>query len=310
MPPTPATHSKAPAAAAKRKKPLSKPRKTGSTKKAAPKGVRFRSRGPHKCTVNAEGKACQGMHKALAEAIGTGFDYDKAKKAGTLLVVPHPTADHFIPVGPTRNKRHLAYSAKQGQKLDHQCTAVVKLMQMPTLRIPLRAFFDKAHMDSVIKLKFGRVYKDSVAVKQVRRIRSVANTLMPETEQLLRYLHQQKLTPVSTQTPVASGKVGTQIDLVVATETGEHIVCELKNGCDKNFQHGKLPAFLHEWAWTQHRHYAFQTLMNGRLYRKTFPDRKVGPPRLIRVDRSGLHMYVPPQWALDAEPALAARMQC
>lgn len=304
MPPRAVTRSKPTGKATAKRRP--KPRTVRAT--ATPKGVRFRSRGPFKCTVNAEGKACTGMHRALADAIGTGFDYDAAKKAGTLREVPHPKADHFVPVGPTRNTRHLAYSKKQGVKLDQQVGHVVKLMQ--TQQIPMRAFFVKAQLDRVIVLKFGRTDRDAAAVKQVRRIRTVANTLMPETEQLLRYLVAQKLTPVSTQTPVASGKVGTQIDLVCANEAGEHIVCELKNGCSTNYQHGTLPAFLHNWAWTQHRHYIFQTLMNGRLYRKTFPDRKVGATRLIRVDRQGLHMYHPPQWALDAEPALAARMHC
>lgn len=299
-------------APSKRKKPLSKPRKVGQKKKPTvvplKGGVRFRSRGPFKCTLNADGKACTGLHKALEDVIGTGFDYAKSKAAGTLRVVPHPVADHFIPAGPTRNQRHLAYSKQQGCKLDQQVGHAVKLMQ--TMQIPMRAFFDKAHLDQVIRLKFGRVYKDKAVVSKVRRIRTVANTLMPETERLLRYLHSQKLTPFATQVPVASGKVGTQVDLVVTNEAGEYIIVELKNGYEKNYQHGTLPPFMHNWAWTQARHNMFQTMMEKHCFHKTFPDRKLGPARMIRLDSNGLHMYLVPGWMNDFEDALAKRMNC
>lgn len=307
MPPTPSRPHAAPKRAKAKAPPKARPRKAAE----APKGVRFRSRGPHKCTVNAEGKACTGMHKALADAIGTGFDYEKQKALNALVTVPHPPADAFVPVGPTKHTRKLAYSKQQGQRLDQQVGQVVKLFTMPTQRVPLRAFFDQAYRDHFIACKWGRTNLTLDAMKQVKRLRTVANNLMCETEQLVRYLHAQKLTPVSTQTPVASGKVGTQIDLVARNEAGEDIVFELKNGCQDNWQYGKMPAFLNNWAWTQHRHFIFQTLMNTRLYRKTFPDRKVVPGgRLIRIDRSGLHMYVPPQWAQDVETQLAQRMQC
>ncbi len=288
-----------------------KPAARAPRKVAAPKGVKFRSRGPHKCTINAEGKSCKGMHKALAEAIGTGFDYDAAKKAGTLKTVPIPKADVFIPIGNTKNTRKLAYSAQQGIRVDRQVGAVVKLMLMPTIKVPVRAFLEKSYMDHYVKLKFGTRPTSLEVIKKIRKIRSAANTLLPETEQLLRYMHTQKLTPVGTQVPVASGKVGTQVDLVLAVETGEHIVCELKAGCDTNFHHSKtMPAPFEGFLYTTHREHQLQTIMTSRLYTKTFPARKVKPPRLIRIDRAGLHVYLPPQWALDSEQQLAQRMGC
>lgn len=87
---------------------------------AAAAVVKFKARGPYKC-VTVNGNARTGMHPALFKAIGSGFDYNKAKANNTLKVVPMPPASEFYALDEaTKNTRTLAYSAKQGQRLDSQ----------------------------------------------------------------------------------------------------------------------------------------------------------------------------------------------
>lgn len=95
--------------------------------------VKFKARGPYKC-VTVNGHARTGMHPALFKAIGSGFDYNKAKATNTLQVVAMPPASEFYPLDEaTKNTRTLAYSAKQGQRLDTQesdsaCTSTQSLV--------------------------------------------------------------------------------------------------------------------------------------------------------------------------------------
>lgn len=320
------------AALAAKAKAKAKPRKAKPA--AMTKGVKFRSRGRYKCTTN-NGEPLTGMHDALGRAIGGGFDYDKLKNANRLLTVPLSVPSEFYPLhSQTKNTRRLQYSRQQGSKGDTQITSVVKLHLMKTQRVPLRVFVDKAERASFLKLKFGtspamQPERALQLTKQADRIRNLANALLPETDSIIRFLIRKKLTPVSTQTPVAAGAVGTQCDLVVTNPEGEHIVIENKVGCDVAFTHGKMmPYPFHSVAkvvdpvtqrvlvegkkglvFSTHRKYQLQALMTSRCYRRTFPDRKMGEPLLLRADRAGLHVYKVPQWAKDGEAALATRMK-
>jgi hypothetical protein len=295
-----------PKAARARAKPKTK---TKAKPRTTSTGVKFRSRGPFKCTVK-DGVALKGMHPALAAAIGAGFDYAKAKANKSLRALPHPAATEFIPRhAHAKNERRLAYSATQGKKTDSQISAVVKLHLMPTQQVPLRAFVDAAYRDHFLLLKFGKTSTSPLVGKQIKRIRAVANGLLPETDAIVRYLISHQLTPVGTQTPVACGAVGTQCDLVVKNNQEEHIVCEIKCGCETNWTHGKLmPRPLADLLFTTHREHTLQTLMTTRCYKRTFPQHKVGSGLLLRSARDGLHVYATPAWAKDAEQALAAKM--
>ena len=300
MPPKPRARARA------KPRPAVKPK---PRKVANSVGVKFRSRGPHKCTVR-DGVALMGMHKALARAIGQGFDYDACKANKTLRALPHPAATEFYPRhAHTKNERHLAYSAAQGKKTDSQLTSVVKLHLMPTLQVPLRAMVDAVFRDHWIALKFGRTSTSALVGKQVKRIRNLANGLLPETDAIVRFLIAKKLKPVSTQTPVACGAVGTQLDLLVEEADGTRIVLEVKTGCEKNLSHGKLllPVFP-TLLYTTHRVHLLQTLMSSRAYKRTFPTHKMGEPLLLRSAREGIFVYAMPQWAKDGEHALATRM--
>ena len=293
-------------------KAKAKPRKVATD---ASKSVKFRSRGPFKCTTQ-DGKALKGIHKALAEAISSGFNYDQSKKNNTLQVVPHPPATEFYPRhAHAKNERHLAYSAAQGKKADSQLTSVVKLHLMPTQLVPLRAFVDADFRNHWIALNFRHLpnmtdKQKLVLTKQAKRIRNLANGLFSETDAVIRFMITKKLSPVSTQTPVASGAVGTQLDLLCKNADNEHIVIEMKTGCEKSFTHGKMmPAPFQTLLFNTHREHILQTLMTSRCYRRTYPTRKVGAPLLLRSSRDGIHVYSMPQWAIDGEQALAMRMR-
>jgi len=310
--------------------------------------VKFKARGPYKC-VTVNGHARTGMHPALFKAIGSGFDYNKAKATNTLQVVAMPPASEFYPLDEaTKNTRTLAYSAKQGQRLDTQIGAVVKLHTGRDWKVPLRVFLHKETRDHFIRVKWqgcaGSIASDADA-KKIKRLRNLCNSLMPETHQVIRYLDKHGLDPIETQVAVARGEVGTPIDLVCyRASTDEYISCELKTGCEKNYTHGKLmgppfsgPLFAgytktgayvalptdtqeekdasrESWrqglCFTTHREHVLQNVMNSRLLRFTYPSRKVGVPLLLRADRQGLHVYRPPDWATKAELALAQRMGC
>lgn len=297
----------------KKKAATAKPRKVAKPCKAAAATgssvvVKFRGRGPHKCTT-VDGKGVRGMHSALAAAIGAGFNYDAAKKAGTLKVLAHPVSTKFFARhAHARNERRLAYSATQGKKADSQMTAVFKL-HTGAHKVPLRCFVDQAFLDHWKLVVFGKTSTSLDVGRQIKRIRAVANTLLPENDAVVRFLLAENLTPVGTQTPVACGSVGTQCDMVVKNAAGQHQVLELKCGCESNYSHGKLmPPPLHGLLYTTHREHTLQTLMTSRCYRRTFPLHKVGPPLLLRSDRMGLFVYDVPAWAKDAEAALAVKM--
>ncbi len=201
----------------------------------------------------------------------------------------------------------------------------MKLHREPLHQVPLRAFWDKPFRDAWLQAKWGSSKAlpgtlspstQTARLKLIRRVRTLATQLMPETEQLLRYLVGRRMRPLDTQVAVAAGRVGTTCDLVClrpnpTTQEDEHVVCEIKNGCTENLtddtpMREPFPGFL----FTTHREHLLQTMMSNYLYRRTFPAARMAPPQLLRMDREGLHRYAPPEWAITQETALARKMGC
>lgn len=286
--------------------PTAKARAAASRKLRKTSTVKFRARGPFKCVVN-DGKSCKGVHPALKARLFPSWDYKQAQDNASLRVIPHPRADHFLPAVATRNERHLAYSKQQGCKMDQQVTAVVKAHV--AAHVPLRAFYDADHLTHFVKRHFGTPLSDAQG-KQVRSLRNLRNSLLPETEHLLRLLDRLKLDPVSTQDVLAKGKLGTRADLICTDETGAYRVIELKNGCSSNYTHGRrMSTPFQDQLFSTHAEHVLQTLVTNALYRSTHLARTVGMPLLIRVDKQGAYVYHPPKWAVDGLPSLM-RMLC
>lgn len=276
-------------------------------KVADTKAARFRSRGPHKCVVNA-GVSCKGVHPFLKKHLFPSFDFAKCKANGTLRTSDPPAADLLLPMVDTKNARVAAYSKQQGTKMDTQVTSVVKLHTMPTLRVPLRAFYDTTHLAHYMHRHFGPS-PTPVQTKQIRRVRNLRNALLPETEHLMRLLDTMKLTPVSTQDVVALRTLGTRADLICLDKESKYRVIELKVGCNVNFSHGKLMAApYHTVPFSTHCEHLLQTALTHHLFRCTHPTRDVGPPLLIRLDRLGGHVYHQPGWVSAGMPTLLHRI--
>jgi len=182
-------------------------------------------------------------------------------------------------------------------------------------KVPLRAFFDATERNMFVKVQWGTppLSKIKEYEKERRRFRNTCSGMMNETEQLIRYLHARKLKPVATQVPVHWNKsLGTPIDLVCTDKDGARTrVIELKKGCDKSLSHGKkMKPVYPDRSFTTHNEHLLQTMMNDRLYRKTFEGRCVGPPMLIRISTTALHVYSVPSWARKNEHELATLMGC
>jgi hypothetical protein len=299
---TPAAKPKRRARAAPKPKRQAKPK---PKKVAAPlKAVRFQSRGPFKC-VKVEGASCQGVHPALRRALHD-FDYDAALKAHTLVTFDNPPAQTFVAALPTRNKRRLAYSSRQGSFFDTQLGSVVKIRLRH--QVPLRVFFDAPTRDHFLALKFGRA-----ATRESTSIRRLCARLLPETEHALRFLYQNNYNPVATQVPVADKeiKVGTRVDLVCTRPSAATThVFELKLGCERNYTHGRrLGAPFQNRVFTTHGEHQLQTVLTHWLYKRTFPTANMGAPVLLRCDRLGAHGYAPARWAVEGLPALLPRLK-
>jgi len=309
------------------------------TKPEAQKHARFRSRGPHKCVVSAEGRSLKGVHSVLAKTIAAKFNYDKAKENGTLREEKRERTEQCVPMPVCITKRRkLAYSKKEGTKLDGQMTRVAKLcfplsdarkkkgeLNTAEAAVPLMVlvdpqvraqYFATGHTSPPSLL--APYTPPSAALK--KRIQDLCGSLMNETLQVLHYLATHRWRIAGTQVVVAKGDVGTQVDLVLvrdscADENGqmqhEYLVCELKNGCTANWTHGKSMGSPYVGKlFTTHREYQAQTMLNGRLFRHRYPGRRMLPPLLMRPDRTGLWLDIVPAWMKEKEEALAARCGC
>ena len=90
-----------------------KPARKAVPKKTAPKAVKFRSRGAHKC-VTIHNKSCAGVHPALKRALFPWYVYNKDHD------MPAATAQLFAKSLTPKNTRRLPYSQKQGTLFDSQ----------------------------------------------------------------------------------------------------------------------------------------------------------------------------------------------
>jgi len=288
----------------------------------------FRARGPFKCVVDEQGKSLAGMHPSLASVCGN-FDYDKAKKAGTLVGLRLPPADVFEPIPACiRKERHLAYSSKEGHKLDVQIGQVAAWHNKKGVNAPLIIFLDS----DARKRFFARGTLKPLTIPEPyipisndhqESIKKLCKVLMTETLQVIHFCYARNYRMVATQECVARGAIGTLLDLVLVTPTGEHIVVELKAGCDQAWTakkpmsypfathtvDGKLVPFIS----TTHVEYMLQTMMNRRCFQHTFPAAKLHektPCILLIANRQGVHVYLPSSFFLQREQALASVIRC
>lgn len=323
--PAKGTKRKAPTAASSKKKkaPTAKKSRTAASAPHILPGaayeVKFRARGPFKC-VTVEGKSKTGMHPALDKAIGPGFKWEEGTPT------PLPKSDDFIPVDARcKNERRMPYSKAAGHKLDQQIGSVLKLCKRKIHPVPLRVFVDSAFRDHWAKLVFGTGLRGIAATKQMNTIRNCANGLTPEADNIIRYMMSRKLTPIATQFPVAAGRVGTPMDLLVRNQQGQYISCELKAGCQENRTNGKLlpypfnppikdpttrqmvlPNDKHYYS--THTEHIMQTMMTAVCFHHTYPTQPTAEPLLLRSTAAGLYVYRPPAWAVAGKKALAIKM--
>lgn len=280
--------------------------------------LRVRTKGKYRNVVY-NGVSLPGMHPSLFAAIGRGFNYDELEKKGTLIKEATPCGNVAVVERScdVKNKSKLQNCKRLGIRMDTQVTAIVK-WHTGKYKVPLRAFFDATERNAFVTKQWHKppLGKEKEFEKERKRFRNTCSGMMNETEQLIRYLHSRKMDPIATQVPVHWNKsVGTPVDLVCTQLNAAGVVChrviELKKGCDTSFSHGKKmwPLFP-DVTFSTHNEHLLQTMMNDRLYRKTFPGQVMGPPELIRINPKALHAYSVPAWALRQEHGLAAAMRC
>ncbi len=258
--------------------------------------IKWKGRGPFKCIKN-KGVSCKGVHPALQQAYWPGWDWDKAKANGSLLEVPLPAADKLVPMPQDARDRRLPYSKSQGINFDKEITKTVKLSRAHAL--PAVFWFNKGNRALVLGKLKGATKE---AAKIVTSLRNAVKRLMPETMAFWKLMHDAKMVPVETQTPVAKNRVGTKLDVLCthAVHTDTYRVIECKHGCEHNWTMLGLPSLppsisLPERRVTSHNQHLLQTAVNQMLFKATFPERKTVKPWLVRVDRHGAHVYVAPE---------------
>ncbi len=267
-------------------------------------GVKWKGRGPFKCVKN-EGVSCKGVHPALQKAFWPLWDWEKAKASGTLTEIPLPAADKFVAVPLEARDRRLPYCKMQGIRFDNEITKTVKLSR--THSLPALFWFNKGNRALILSKLKGNT---KAAASRLTSLRNAVKTIMPETMSFWKLMHEAKLTPVETQTPVARGRLGTKLDVLCthALHPDMYRVIECKHGCEHNWTMRGLPLLPSaitgpERRVTSHNQHLLQTYANHLLFKATFPDRKTVKPWLVRVDRQGAHLYVAPE-----QPALTTLM--
>lgn len=320
-----------------RPKPPRKPRKRCT----------FQSRGKFKC-VKLDGRAKQGVHPALHRALSPRWCYAEALKEGRLTEYDAPRPNHLYLaaphlaslVKPCQPER----AAKGGTKLDQELTRTVKLYlelkrypprAVSGAPIPLtRVFHDMAWRDSYLQqlpqtpprplgwTKRGTKAQPDAWTRRRKALARLHFTL-PETRMLWLLMDHQRVEPVATQLPVALGRIGTCADLVVRAldsitlpdgSPGWPLTCvEVKRNCSRMYGDGSRmgPPFTQH-LFSTHSHYQLQTLVTHLLMKQSMPAAKLPgsttAPWLVRCTNTGVHVDVPPAWAVAARKDLMHRL--
>jgi hypothetical protein len=278
--------------------------------------LKYRARG-YKCVTEGT-RSLVGVHPALLP-VCANFEYDHAKANGTLLAEELDTAQYTESVPPEIPQDGIAksYTCKDGQTLDRQIGQIVAWHHKRGVRAPLPIFYDEMLRQRFFNTssihKQGPSYAP-ILPEDVKSIKKLCATLLPETLHVVHYCHTRKYDMVATQVCVAQGRLGTRLDLLLKTEQGTYIVVELKRGCQKAYTEGKFMSFpFRSMMASTHNEYLLQTMLNRRLFQNTYPTAKLcekKPCMLLRMDREGLHEYYPPAEMLKNEQKLASVLRC
>lgn len=267
-------------------------------------GVKFQASGK-RIGVKIRGKHTIGVHQALNDCLNPDFNFEALEKSGRLVNMPMPLPSMFIKADSSRTNTASTMQEHQrmyGSLLDAQLGKTVKMHA--TLGVPVECFINKE-----MRNKFA---KESLTVEQSKELHGICATMMPEAHSAWRAFIKLRLNPISTQNPVARGKVGTCVDVVVVDSNGAIRVIEIKRGCTHSYGSGKM--FLAPYGGRKvstHDHYVLQTLVNSRLYQSNLAKDTplvMAEPLLIRLDKDGAHIYKMPQWAIDGLDELMRRI--
>lgn len=294
--------------------------------KVARRRITFQSRGQYKC-VRLDGRSVRGVHPALHRALSPRWNYAAAEAAGTLVQYTMPRAWLHLPVpelaaqvkpGPPCN------AAKGGTRLDQELTRTVKLY-LVLRRYPPRALAIEGappapplarvfHDAAARRLYLDQLPKQGQHWLARRKALERLRLTLPETRMLWVLMEQQRVEPLQTQLPVAHGNVGTKLDLVVQSLDNQCLtVVEVKRGCDVAFGNGTrmLPPFADR-GFDTHSHYALQTLVSHLLFKRCVTAAQAPgattAPWLVRCSSSGVHVYLPPAWAVAKRAELLQRV--
>lgn len=302
-------------------KPLApvKPVKKAAVKKASKprpsvyaEGTKQRKRGIYRGCVVQDGRNCRGVHPFLHAEMWPWYFYDATEKAKLHVNVPFPLEDLYVPNPPEARKRRLPYSMKEGNKLDRNITATIDA----TIKWKLspEVWYKVAKFESAIKdpLIFRpKDHKDhKLAISALRRLRK---QIIPEAQAFWHFCALHKFTPTRTQYACAvtlreGRKQSAALDVIVLDRDGLQCVVEIKCGTEKSravsSAGGKLRplvAPLHYQPFSTYNQYILQTAVEDRIF-KMFELREgrvasYGKPMLVRIDRNGVHVNYPPEWA-------------
>lgn len=208
-------------------------------KRKVVKGVAFQSRGRFPC-VRVDGAAKQGLHPALNRVLG------EVKYVGAETpVAATPPASQYISsdvLGEVKSSKYPPQACmKAGSRVDSELTSSIKLAHALSMlpvglyervprdkSLPSRAFWDPTYRKRYCEVRWGRAqHRDKT------RLLNICNRMMKETRLLWYHFDRSRLRPVATQVPVALGRIGTPLDLVVqdyGTDPTQpsHVVCEVK----------------------------------------------------------------------------------
>lgn len=261
-------------------------------------GIRFQNRGKYRCIKN-EGKTTRGVHPTLKAEFWPQWNYDRAVRQDQLITLRTPAPATTIAIPSAARDRRAPYSLATGRRMDQEITATVKY----TLRnhLSARFWYDPAER----RLGLRQLRGVTAAQKtECTRVRNLTGRIMPETMGFWALMHHARLDPVSTQTDVAHGRIGTRVDVVCQhRDSGQYRVIECKCGCEENYTIRGLPLLCKELSRevgerhvTRHTQSLLQTRLTHLLFRSKFKTRDCLKPWLVRIDRRGAHVYVPPEF--------------
>ena len=275
--------------------------------------LKFRSRGPFKCFLDSDGKSLRGVHKFIQQTVMHGAN---VHKVATRESDP-PTPDfHFRPTQPPRvtaNRRRGA-PIKAGSKVDTQVEKVLQLRaSLPRVRLlhdtepepmPLALLY---HCRSRAAVDYTRAA--CLTEAQLTAVRNLRRQLLTETCSLLECMDARQWVPLSAQTAVQLGKIGTACDIVIMDcKVNKVRVLEVKTGYTKYKTNGKHMAAPYSTHLVSNYNEALvQALLSHLAYCRHHPTRPVDDPYLVVVNQNGVHGYLPPDWVVEGASQLVGR---